>query len=358
MFFARPVILMSLAAIATVVASSPARALPLSPGDRVRVFIVGDEDLPAGDRFGGVYEVNLDGTIQVPFLEPLNASGLELSQVEQQLSQRLINQGIFRPDFLQLSVKIVQWAPIQVTVSGATFEPGRVLINPNPEEGSRDQPEGLVAVSGDYPPERYLTAALRNAGGVKPNADIQNIRLIRGEQERTIDLSGVVTGGPVQDVPLIAGDLVVVPQLESIQNNELVRPSQVTPQTIPIFFSNLTTPSPGGGTQAQELEYGTRFSNAVVAAQCVGGTRSTNANRRAVLVQTDRLTGETQTINRSVEDLVKQPGDDSTNPYLMPNDGLVCYDSSVTNASSLFRIIGDFLNPISIIRNLFFNGND
>uniref|UniRef100_A0ACD5GX53 Polysaccharide biosynthesis/export family protein n=1 Tax=Desertifilum tharense IPPAS B-1220 TaxID=1781255 RepID=A0ACD5GX53_9CYAN len=97
--------------------------LPLSPGDRLRINIPADEGLPETDRFSGVYEVNLDGTLQLPFIDPVPVVGLELPQVQQQLTRLLINEGFFQPNFLRVSVSIIEWAPVQVTVSGAVFEP-------------------------------------------------------------------------------------------------------------------------------------------------------------------------------------------------------------------------------------------
>lgn len=333
-------------------------ALPLSPGDRLRVLIPGDEGLPVTDQFSGVYEINLDGTLQLPFIDPVPVAGLELVQVEQRLRQILLEGGFFQPSFLQVSVKIVQWAPIQVTVSGATFNPGRVLVNQR-NDNTGDRPVTITPLTGEYPPERYLTAAIRQAGGVTPEADILNVRLIRGNQEQTIDLSGMFTGAPVNDIPLIAGDQIIVPKRQTL-DNELVRPSQITPEQINVFFSNLSTPNQGGNVQVEQVAYGTRFAQAAVAAKCIGGS-TVDAKRRVTLLQTDRVTGKVNVIDRSVEDLVRKQEDGTTNPFLMPDDGVVCYDSKTRNVSSIFSVIGNIINPISgiesLIRRLFFNNN-
>ncbi|MCA1991838.1 MAG: polysaccharide export protein [Coleofasciculus sp. S288] len=337
----------------TLVGLAPSWALPLSPGDRLRLFIPGEEGLPDNERFSATYEVNLDGTLKIPYLAPFPVAGREVSQVEQQIRQALIGGGFFQPQFLRVSLQIFEWAPVQVTIAGAVYDPGRYLINSEEESKGRDLPAAIATVSGDYPPERYLTSAIRLAGGVKPNANLSAIRLIRGGQEQLVDLSGVFTGAPVEDVALIAGDQVIVPEVELAQN-DLVRPSQVTPATIRVFLSNLSTPREGANVQAQEMPYGARFSQAVIAANCVGG-RTTTRGRRAVLVQTDRATGETKTVERSVEDLVRNASDDTVNPYLMRDDSVVCYDSTTTNVTSVFNAIGNILNPINIIRNLFNN---
>lgn len=349
-----------LSAVVALLGVSPASALPLSPGDRLRLFIPADSDLPESQRISGLYEVNLDGTLQFPFLDPLPAAGLELPEVEQRLSQTLIEKGLFRASGLRVSIKVFQWAPVQVTISGATFEPGRVLINSQPTNSTSGNQisiptpiAGTIPVSGNYPPERYLTAAIRLAGGVMPDADIRNIRLVRNNRTQVIDLSGVFSGESERDVPLIAGDQVIVPRLGSMQN-DLVRPSQLTPSVVPIFVSNITAPSGAGNTnRATELAYGTRFSNAVVSSGCVGGNIATTGKRRVTLMQTDRTTGKTTVLDQPVETLLRSSTDNTNNPFLMPRDGIVCYDSKRENTTGILRFISDILNPFNTIRGIF-----
>lgn len=352
-------LLMSLAIILS--SAMAGWTLPLSPGDRLRILTPSDEDLPEGSRFriSGLYEVSLDGTLQIPFLEPQPAAGLEVDQVEKALAAALIDKGLFKPEFLQLSVRVAQWAPIQVTVAGETYLPGRILLGtasrPTLSDSAGESVRSLdqtVAIAGNYPPERYLTTAIRQAGGIKPTADIRKIRLVRGKKTTEIDLSGVITGQTVTDVPLIAGDQVIVPQLLQPQM-ELVRPSQLTPSQVTVMVSNMTVPNQPRSGQILEFEYGTRFSQAVVAAGCAGGTRSTNAKRRVALVHTDRLTGKTSVVDRPVERLLKESTQDADNPFLMPQDSVVCYDSTVTNLASVLRLIGDILNPFLLIPRLF-----
>ncbi|MBW4692063.1 MAG: polysaccharide biosynthesis/export family protein [Lyngbya sp. HA4199-MV5] len=338
----------------------PVSALPLSPGDRVRVLTPMDDELPTDSRFrlSGVYEVNLDGTLQIPFLEPQPAIGLEASEVQKKLAEALVNKGFFRQETLELSVSVVSWAPVQVTVMGETFRPGRVLVNATTGSEQREEPRSSLAtdvVSGSYAPDRYLSAAIRNAGGLKPAADLQHIRLVRGKQEKTVDLSGILTGKAVPDLPLIAGDQVIVPTL-SYSQNALVRPSQLTPAEIPVFLANQTVPNAPNiskGGQVVMFAYGSRLSQATIVAGCAGGTQRTNARRRVVLVQTDQLTGKTTVLERPVERLLKRSDDDTENPFLMPQDGVVCYDSTVTNLASIFRFITDIASPFFLIHRLF-----
>lgn len=330
------------------IAASPLSALPLSPGDRIRLLI------PEGQLFNGVYEVSTDGTISIPYLSPLPVVGLDLPAVEDLIRMQLIDRKYFKPQFLQISVTPLVLAPIAVSVSGETFQPGRVLINDRSAEVRAQQ---LTQSSGDYAPDRFLTSALRGAGGVTPNADITKISIFRQDQQLTIDLSGIFSGELVADIPLIAGDRIVVPKRNTI-DPRIVRPSQITPPGIVVFLSNLSVPASSNaasaiGRDSTSFPYGSRFSQAVFSANCVGGTSPTNSPRRAVLVRTDRLSGQTIAIDRAVEDLIRNSQDQVANPFLMPQDSVACYDSTVTEVRSVLDLVGDILTPIRLIRDIF-----
>jgi polysaccharide biosynthesis/export protein len=324
----------------------PGWSLPLSPGDRLKVAI------PEGELFEGVYEVNLDGSLKIPYIDALKVAGLEPPQVEQVLKEKLVEAELFNPDFIQVSVQVKKWASIHVNVMGETFQPGRVTIN----QRSPEELANATQDSGDYPPQRFLTAAIQAAGGVMPNADIYNIQLIRNGKTQTFDLSGMFDGQSVTDVPLIAEDQIIIPNTGRF-NNALVRPSQITIPGLRVYLSNLTQPTSGNASagvnkDASAFVYGARFSQAVVAANCAGGS-ALNSKRRAVLVRTDRMTGETLAIDRPVEQLLKAENDDENNPFLMPDDGVACYDSTATNLRGVAQILGDILSPFSLLFNLF-----
>ncbi|WP_245602689.1 polysaccharide biosynthesis/export family protein [Gloeothece verrucosa] len=337
--------------------ASSGLSLPLSPGDRLEVSI------PNEKYFTGVYEVNQDGNLEIPYLGLLAVGGLEPIEVQQKLSQALIEQQYFPPGKLKLSIEILRWAPITVTVKGEVFNPGRVLINENNQtEQNNTFTSESRQITGSNPLNRYLTDAIRATGGVLPSADLRHIRIIRAEQEIVADLSGEFSGEPVKDIPLVADDQIIVPDLGQFQA-ELVRPSQITPPGIKVFVSNLSVPATSNATSAignrEEgitFPYGARFSHAVISANCAGGTKPTNADRKAILVRVNRISGETTVIERKVEDLLRESQNDQDNPFLMPRDGVACYDSEITNTRDVFRTIADFLsplNPLLLLRNLF-----
>lgn len=330
-----------------VIESIPVNSLPLSPGDQIRVLV---QD---GEIFSGIYEVNLNGDIQMPYLKPIYVIGLTLSEIQNLVRQELIRQKMFKPNYANASVSIVQWSAIEVNVSGAVFQPGPVTIN---VRLAADQALTKDRASGDYAPDRSLLAAIRAAGGITPIANIKEVTLMRNGITSTVDISGVFQGIPIKDIPLIRGDQVIIPSLD-VWQNELVRPSAITLPAVQIRVSNLTVPANSNSNSSVSREaitfpYGARFSQAVVSANCVGGTQVTNADRQAILVRTDRLTGTTKFYENSIENLMRNATDE-TNPFLMPDDGVACYDSTATNIRDGAKTILDILSPIELIKTIF-----
>ncbi len=333
----------------SVVARQP---LALSPGDRVKLTIpgIGAED------FNGTYEVNLSGDLELPYVAPVDAVGYTPEGLEQQIKSTLLDQQLFRPELLRVSVQVLDYSPIQVSVTGSVFRPGRLLVAGNEETPTASGE--AIEFPGDYPLERYLTSTLLLAGGIQPTADITQVQILRGTQSTVVDLSGIITGDRVDDVPLVAGDQIIVPS-RGVFQEELVRPTQITPETVQLYVSNITEPGGRnlegrGDINAATFEYGTNLLQALVAAQCIGGTRSTNANRKALLIQADVVSGELNTSEYAVQDLVDRASEfPDEAPLLMPNDAIACYDSGLVNARSLFDTIGNFLSPLNLLRNIF-----
>ncbi|MBK9078857.1 MAG: hypothetical protein IPL91_06840 [Hyphomicrobium sp.] len=232
-------------------------------------------------------------------------------------------------------------------MAGAVFLPGRFVIN-----GIQDADKGEKALAkfGDSPIERFVPAALRAAGGIRPDADLSNVTLVRKNKSYRLDWRGAITGAPVDDVALLAGDHIQVGESSCFQSG-LVRPSQITPPGIRIFSSNLTVPatsnaSAGIGQHSENIPYGTRLLAGLVSANCVGGSMTTNAHRYAVLISRNPKTMKTEVIQRSIEQLVRSADRDSINPYLMPDDAIACYDSEITEMAELAKFAQTILAPI------------
>ncbi|MFK8185685.1 MAG: polysaccharide biosynthesis/export family protein [Phormidesmis sp.] len=328
--------------------------IPLSPGDRLTVTVPGI----GGEEFTGEYEVNFNGDLEIPFLEPVPVLGLVSREVEAKVRERLLAAQYFLPGQLRVSVQVLDYAPVQIAVTGEVFEPGRLLLSRETTVLADVEGE-VVELPGDYPIERYLTSALKAIGGVKPTADVSKVQVLRGTESVLVDLSGVFSGNAVTDFPLVAGDQIIIPDSGEFQA-ELVKPSQITPDSIDLYVSNVTEPGGGsalsgaGDINVASFAYGTNLAQALVSARCVGGTRSTNANRRALLIHTDASTGALETTEYSISNLVSSSTQSmESNPFLMPDDAIACYDSRNSNIRGILGTVTDFLNPVNLLIELF-----
>lgn len=315
--------------------------LPLSAGDRVRITV---ED---GEAFSGVFEVNVDGSLHIPYLDAIPVASVSVQQAQKRLTKALIEKKMYQSGFTGVSVKILQWAKIQIMVEGAVFKPGRVLLN---DKRVAQQSYQQTQESGDNPINRYLTAALKGAGGIRPDADLTKISIIREGKRLNLDVSGVFNGLPVKDVPLIAGDRVLVPSLGKIQT-ALIRPSQITPPGFQVFMSNLSQPVSGNAQAAisktsRSLPYGTRLLEAAMAANCMGGSW-VNSSRKILYSSKNQQTKEIIVQVFELDEVVSHAAEIEKNPYLMPDDGLACYDSDATNIREAAKFLSDILDPVS-----------
>jgi polysaccharide biosynthesis/export protein len=313
-------------------------------GDVVRI------DIAEGAEFSGTYAIDLDGTLTLPYAGSIRAKGLTSAELSKSVAKQLVNGGYFRSEHARVSVLPLRWAPAQINIFGAVFNPGRAVINDLPKE--KQDASALDSV-GDAPITRYLDAGLRGGAGVRPDADLTKIEVIRYGRRFVVDMSGIVTGDPVPDVAMMTGDQIRVAS-SGCYHPELMRPSQITPAGIRIFMSNLTQPATGNAASfiehyASNLPYGTKLLQAAVSSNCVGGSAASNAHRSIILISANPITGQTEIIERSIENLLKNANRDDQNPYLLPNDAVACYDSGITNLREAAKTFTEVLSPLRIV---------
>jgi polysaccharide biosynthesis/export protein len=319
-----------------------------STGDRFNLMV------PGAPEFSGDFVVNADGRVILPYAGELPVRGATNEELTHKIEQAFLKAKLFESQGFKISVRPVLYAPINVTVSGAVFLKGRFTINGNGGGGTAEA-RGLTK-TGDSPLDRFVGAALRAANGVRPDADLANIRLTRSGKTYTLNWRGALTGEPVDDIPLLDGDHVDVGEAACFQS-ALVRPSQITLQGVRVFMSNLTVPALNNSASAINkdstgLPYGTRLLAGLVANNCVGGALASNAGRYAILITRNPKTQETEVIQRSIETLVLSPDRDQINPFLMPDDAIACYDSAITDTREAANTVSAILSPMQAYRNL------
>ena len=327
----------------SVIAAAALRGERLSRNDLLGVWVGNDE------TFTGDYVISRDGTLKLPFLAPIPAQGRSTDQIEADISRQLLEND-FYSDAPRISVRVADFASVTVGVSGAVFEPRAVEIGGIPGNSLDTRRQDALGASTEG---RNLSAALRSAGGVRPDADISAVQVRRNGTLYRLDMRGVFEGQNAVDIMLLTGDEIFVPSRQCFQE-DLMRPSPISPPGVSLFLSNLTQPATNNAASAigqtvREVPYGTRYMQAVIDANCVGGSRSTSAERSSVLFSRNPVTGVSAVIERDIEDLLRRADRDDYDPYLLPGDALACYDSTVTNIAEIGRVFG-VIGAVSLLK--------
>ena len=109
-----------------------------SPGDRFNLLV------PGSQEFSGDYVVNADGTVILPFASTVPAIGLTHVDLAKRIEAEYVRSAMFREGAFRVSVRPVQYAPINVSVAGAVFLPGRFVINNIAAADSKDIETGFL----------------------------------------------------------------------------------------------------------------------------------------------------------------------------------------------------------------------
>lgn len=169
--------------------SAPADAAPasyiLAPGDVIEI------SLSSHTGYDRTMPIQPDGRLHYPMAGEILAAGLTLAQLGKQLEEAL-NVELIDPRVTVSLKESRRDQTRQVTLLGAVRSPGVYALK---TRGS-------------------LAELLATAGGPLPGADLERITVsgLDRSRVRTVDFSRVAQTGRVEDdVPLEAGDLVIVP---------------------------------------------------------------------------------------------------------------------------------------------------
>lgn len=320
----------------------------LNGGDTISLSIAGDSD-----QLTGTYSIANNGEITLLGKHRVMIAGRSEAEAQRAISETLYHQGLIRRKNAGVHLAIAELSGVSVAVKGAVFAQGLVRL------GDKNPETRTVNFSniqfGDANPGRNISTALRAAGGVRPDAEIRTIFLIRGDQWTQLDLRGAITGMPIEDIPVRLGDKIIVPSIGCLQE-ALVRPTAITQPGIRVYMSNLSRPALNNASSSinvdtTKLPYGTRLSQGMVAANCVGGS-SMNAARQVVLMSRNPYTGQSVVISRSIEKLVRNADRDSKDPYLMPGDSIACYDSLAMNLRDVISVFSETITPVILFNSL------
>lgn len=314
----------------------------LQNGDLLRVTSTPFEEL------NGLYQITSDGDIVLPFIGPIPVAGLSLMQAQLMSLDALRTSGWYKEDVTKVELSIVESAPVSVVVRGSVFNSGQKLLN---SSSKSDPIDDIRQQTGSFTRAKDLFSALGSAGGVRPDADLTRVYLKRDESIYQYDLSNVITGFENTQVPdLQNGDQIYVAS-GGHEQYQLIRPSAITPPGMRVFMSNLTAPALGNAQagisdDASRVPYGVSMIDIAVSANCVGGTQMSNGSRTVVLITRNHGANQQIIISRRINDLLAESSNPQVNPYIMPNDAVVCYDSKFTNFRDVARGLGELISPI------------
>lgn len=151
-------------------------------GDIIEVNVLGRDD------FRSRVQIQVDGTIQLPFIGDIPAAGRTVLQLRNEIRQALIAGQYFNEP--AVSVTVVSYASRYVTVLGEVAAPG------------------IVAIDRSY----RLSEIMARVGGLRPTAaDIITLARTSGEALK-LDMVAVATGDIAQDVIVNPGDRIFVAQ--------------------------------------------------------------------------------------------------------------------------------------------------
>jgi polysaccharide export outer membrane protein len=218
---------------------------------------------------------------------------------------------------------------VQVAIVGEVNRPGTYVF------------DGSTATSTNASTgRRTLTQALRLAGGLKPMANIREVKISRTtrvgeEQEITLNLWELIQDGEFQqDLILQTGDTIFIPVLTAAEQAEIaqVASTNLAPDTIQI---GVIGEAKNAGSLA--LPANTTLNQAILAA---GGLDNTRASTQIDLL---RLNPDGSVAQRTITVDFTQGMNAENNPILMNNDILVVRRNT---SASWTDAIATIINPL------------
>ena len=312
----------------------------LGAGDQLQLSFLSSSNA----SLGGSFQLLNDGSTTLPMIGSVVLEGLTLNQANRWLT------GLFRRYLRQpdLTLRVIQPRPLQVSVVGQVENPGLYLLNPGGEgstvEGKEKSIPGLPTV----------VSAIQKAGGITLNANLSDVRLQRrlpGNtsqlRETQLNLVALLQRGDKRQNPfLFDGDTIVIGRAPAPPPNEVLElaAANLSPETIQV---NVVGEVKNPGRLA--LRAGTPLIQGVLAA---GGPTAMRANRNNVeLVRINR--DGTATLRRYAIDY-RQGVSGPRNPPLREGDSVIVNRSVLAAGSDTLTAVSQpitgLVNILALVR--------
>jgi polysaccharide export outer membrane protein len=342
---ARPALAAS-APMAPAPAASSTAAIPdfdsyiLGAGDQLQLTFLSSGNA----NLGGTFQLLNDGSTTLPMIGSVVLEGLTLNQANRWLT------GLFRRYLRQpeLTLRVLQPRPLQVSVVGQVENPGLYLLSPGGEGSSVEGKEKSI------PGLPTVVSAIQKAGGITLNANLSDVRLQRrlpGDtsqlRETQLNLVALLQQGDKRQNPfLFDGDTIVIGRAPAPPPDEVLElaAANLSPETINVNVVG-EVKNPG----RVELRAGTPLIQGILAA---GGPTAMRANRNNVeLVRINR--DGTATLRRYAIDY-KQGVSGPRNPPLREGDSVIVNRSVLAAGSDALNAVSQpitgLVNILALVR--------
>ncbi|MEL7331773.1 MAG: polysaccharide biosynthesis/export family protein [Cyanobacteria bacterium J06560_2] len=309
----------------------------LGAGDQVSLSVIGYPE------FTGTLAVLPDGSVNLPLVGPIRASGLTPNQLSAVLTQQLMT---YLVDPV-VSVGLAVQRPVVVTVSGEVHRPGPLQLSGlSNSNGSTLNGENVTDLNLDSrltsrPAIPTLSSAVLLAGGVTRDADIRQVTVRRplanGQVEQlSFNLWEAVTSNAgLNDLALRDGDSIFIPTLvDGGIDRRTVASSSLAPSTVRVKVVGEVV-DPG----EIEVPPDSSLSSAVA----IAGGPTTDAQLNSVsLVRLDdngQIQQDEIDLSNLIDDYQVEEGDVivvAKRGYLSVVDGI----GRVVNPLNIFRLLG------------------
>jgi len=167
------------------VANAQAQGYIVGIGDSIEVSVIGRPE------YTSRVQVQVDGTVQLPYINNITAANKTLLQLRDQVKRALIAGGYYADP--AVNVAMVSYASRYVVVLGEVAQPG------------------IVPIDRSY----RVSEILARVGGVRESgADTLTLRRENGE-ELKLPIKLIAVGSAAEDPLVIAGDKLFVPPAEN-----------------------------------------------------------------------------------------------------------------------------------------------
>ncbi len=154
------------------------KAQYLNPGDGVRISFLNITDQISGDYF-----IQLDGSIQLPYVGLIPTLNRPYNEIKTEI--------ITRYDSLYRNPVLTVQPLFKINVLGEVNKPGYYYVT------DIEKMTGILAL----------------AGGVTTDANLDNVYIIRGDREIDLDAQRLIeSGSTMGDIGLLSGDRIYVPK--------------------------------------------------------------------------------------------------------------------------------------------------